>query len=166
MNFGRVSRNVHPLRVLRNVCSWSRAATRIIARRYPGVTGVKGPRRAIRPLVTLRRILLMPIRSGYEGYFTGVVTEPPRAGPQRRREKSNGFEDARIKYDGINIGDACSGERVQLETREKKPVGKNGKKRKGRGVREMKREGGGEESERGEYLKVVTHVAMELSATN
>lgn len=31
--------------------------------------------------------------------------------------KDDAAEDARIKYDGINIDDACPGERVQLETR-------------------------------------------------
>lgn len=42
-------------------------------------------------------------------------------------DASSWCEDARIKYDGINIDDACPGERVQLEIRGKKPVGRAGK---------------------------------------
>lgn len=52
-----------------------------------------------------------------------------------RREalKDDAAEDARIKYDGINIDDACPGERVQLETR--RSLSEKREKEKGRKVR-------------------------------
>lgn len=109
----------------------------------------------------------MPICSGrgilYEVSLRGRLARSPEDDARSQ------CKDARVKYDGINIDDACLGERVQLEIR-------------GEGTRwrsEREREVGGKsrtcerwerkkkkESKRGEYLEVVTHVAIELSATN
>jgi len=61
-----------------------------------------------------------------EEYFTNIVTKP--WSPED--DASSQCEDARIKYDGINIDDACLEERVQLEIREKEFVGGEGKKRR------------------------------------
>lgn len=109
-----------------------------------------------RPLVTLRRILLMPICS--EEYFTGVVI---RGCPARSPE-----DDARIKYDGINIDGARPGERVQLETRRKRPAERTAERERRNGDPVRERWKGVEMKPREErvHLGVVTHVAMELSA--
>jgi len=47
-------------------------------------------------------------------------------------DASSRREDARIKYDGINIDDACPRERVQLEVRGKESVKRVGKRERRR----------------------------------